>query len=160
MPATSVRDLIVKDDDLAVATHGRGFWILDNITPLRQLKPTNNETLLFKPQTALRVRWNFNTDTPLPPDEPVGENPPEGAMIDYSLGEEFAGPVTLEIKARRGGRASLREHRSGSAGGPEAENSALLGATAAACLSDEPGMHRFFWDLHGEPLPEIEPNTQ
>ncbi len=90
MPATSVRDLIVKDDDLAVATHGRGFWILDNITPLRQLAPNETssfQTRLFRPQTGLRVRWNFNTDTPLPPDEPVGENPPEGAMIDYSLGE-------------------------------------------------------------------------
>ena len=102
MPATSVRDLIVKDDDLAVATHGRGFWILDNITPLRQLQPNNNGTLLFKPQTALRVRWSFNTDTPLPPDEPVGENPPEGAMIDYSLGKEIAGPVTLEIRDDKG----------------------------------------------------------
>ena len=102
LPATSVRDLIVKDDDLAIATHGRGFWILDNITPLRQLKPNENDTLLFKPQTALRVRWNSNTDTPLPPDEPAGENPPEGAMIDYSLGENNAGPVTLEIKDSKG----------------------------------------------------------
>jgi hypothetical protein len=63
MPATSVRDLIVKDDDIAVATHGRGFWILDNITPLRQFDATNQETLLFKPQTAMRVRWNLNTIT-------------------------------------------------------------------------------------------------
>ena len=98
MPATSVRDLILKDDDLAVATHGRGFWILDNITPLRQLQPNEQQTLLFKPQTALRVRWNVNTDTPLPPDEPLGENPPEGAAIDYSLGNGAAGAVTLEIK--------------------------------------------------------------
>src|SRR4029079_18754818 len=66
MPATSVHDLIVKDDDIAVGTHGRGFWILDNITPLRQLAQ-KAQTALFKPQTALRVRWNMNTDTPLPP---------------------------------------------------------------------------------------------
>ncbi len=90
LPATSVRDLIVKDDDLAIATHGRGFWILDNITPLRQLSPNESgpaeagssggtsfrsstlKTQLFKPQTAMRVRWNTNTDTPLPPDEPAG----------------------------------------------------------------------------------------
>jgi len=84
LPATSVRDLIVKNDDLVVATHGRGFWILDNITPLRQFSQTQNESLLFKTQTALRVRTNVNTDTPLPPDEPAGENPPDGAMIDYS----------------------------------------------------------------------------
>ena len=85
LPATSVRDLIIKNDDLVVATHGRGFWILDNITPLRQFSQTQNESLLFKPQTALRVRSNVNTDTPLPPDEPAGENPPDGAMIDYFL---------------------------------------------------------------------------
>src|SRR5947207_1483089 len=102
MPATSVRDLILKDDDLAVATHGRGFWILDNITALRQPEIGNDATTLFKPQTALRVRGNFNTDTPLPPDEPAGENPPEGAMIDYRFGASTGGPVTLEIKDARG----------------------------------------------------------
>ena len=74
MPATSVRDLIIKDDDLAVATHGRGFWILDDITPLRQWNSNLRETVLFKPQTALRIRWSLNTDTPLPPDEPAGEH--------------------------------------------------------------------------------------
>ncbi len=87
LPASSVRDLIIKNDDLIVATHGRGFWILDNITPLRQFNSNQHEDLLFKPQTALRVRANLNPDTPLPPDEPAGENPPDGAMIDYFLSE-------------------------------------------------------------------------
>src|SRR5881394_3188241 len=97
LPATSIRDLIVKNDDLVVATHGRGFWILDNITPLRQCSrrpagdvvashseaaTTDSDTRLFKPQTALRVRANLNTDTPLPPDEPAGDNPPDGAIFD------------------------------------------------------------------------------
>src|SRR5207249_7453549 len=100
LPATSVRDLIIKNDNLIVATHGRGFWILDNITPLRQFNQNEHETLLFKPQTALRVRWSLNTDTPLPPDEPAGENPPDGAMIDYSLAEDS--PVTVEIKDNNG----------------------------------------------------------
>ncbi|HEX8679251.1 MAG TPA: hypothetical protein VF683_04800, partial [Chthoniobacterales bacterium] len=102
MPATSVRDLIIKDDDVCVGTHGRGFWILDNITPLRQLAADTRETALLKPQTAIRVRWNMNTDTPLPPDEPVGENPPEGAMIDYRLADGTTGEVTLEIKDGKG----------------------------------------------------------
>ncbi len=99
MPATSIRDLIVKDDDLAVATHGRGFWILDDITPLRQLsdRVTAANAFLFKPQTAMRVRWNMNTDTPLPPDEPAGANPPDGAVIDYYIGAAASGPVKLEI---------------------------------------------------------------
>src|SRR5207237_10190334 len=97
LPATSVRDLIIKNDDLVVATHGRGFWILDNITPLRQFSQNQHDNLLFKPQTALRVRSNVNTDTPLPPDEPAGENPPDGAMIDYFLAKDATGPVDIEI---------------------------------------------------------------
>ena len=104
MAPSSVRDLIIKGDDLCAATHGRGFWILDNITPLRQLE-TNAaaaNTTLFRPQTALRVRWNMNTDTPLPPDEPAGENPPDGAVIDYYLGSATSGPVTLEIRDAAG----------------------------------------------------------
>src|SRR5438105_6259296 len=100
MPATSIRDLIIKGDDLCVGTHGRGFWILDNITPLRQLQTSivKSPAFLFKPQTAVRVRWNTNSDTPLPPDVPAGENPPDGAMIDYYIGRASGGLLTLEIK--------------------------------------------------------------
>ncbi len=99
MAASSVRDLVIKDDDLVVGTHGRGIWILDDITPLRQIDATTaqQEVVLFKPQTAWRVRWNMNTDTPLPPDEPTAPNPPEGAIIDYYLKSAASGPVTLEI---------------------------------------------------------------
>ena len=157
MPATSVRDLIVKDDDLAVATHGRGFWILDNITPLRQLQPDNEGTLLFKPQTALRVRWNFNTDTPLPPDEPLGENPPEGAMIDYSLGQDVSGPVTLEIKDAKGN--VVRRYASTDPVPPPDPKLKIprYWVRPPQALSSTPGRHRFSWDLHGEPLPDAVP---
>src|SRR5207248_8684511 len=104
MPATSIRDLIIKGDDLCVGTHGRGFWILDNITPLRQLQTSiaKSPANVFRPQTALRVRWNTNSDTPLPPDVAAGENPPDGAMIDYYLGSATTGPVTLEINDEAG----------------------------------------------------------
>lgn len=158
LPATSVRDLIVKDDDLAIATHGRGFWILDNITPLRQLRPNEDqEAVLFKPQTALRVRWNSNTDTPLPPDEPAGENPPEGAMIDYSLGKKAAAPVTLEIKDGKGNMV-----RRFSSDEPVPREDAKLKiprywVRPPRVLPAEPGLHRFFWDMHGTPLPDAEP---
>src|SRR5262249_31555722 len=103
MGATSIRDLIIKGDDLAVGTHGRGFWILDNITPLRQLQDSilKQPAFLFKPQPTYRVRWNTNSDTPLPPDVAAGENPPDGAMIDYYLASA-AGAVTLEIKDATG----------------------------------------------------------
>src|SRR5271169_1645867 len=84
LPATSVRDLTIKNDDLAIGTHGRGFWILDDITPLRQLddKVIAGNAYLFEPELTYRVRWNMNTDTPLPPDVPAGQNPPDGAVLD------------------------------------------------------------------------------
>ena len=110
MAVSSVRDLIVKDDDLVAATHGRGFWILDDITPLRQIDATTRATqdvILFKPTTAWRVRWNTSTDMPWPKDEPTAPNPPEGAIINYYLKSAAAGPVTLEI-LRQDGRLVRR----------------------------------------------------
>jgi photosystem II stability/assembly factor-like uncharacterized protein len=85
MPATSIRDLVIKDDDLVVGTHGRSFWILDDITPLRQLTPAlvQETAVLLRPEEAWRFRWSKYTDTPLPPEEPAGRNPPDGAVIDY-----------------------------------------------------------------------------
>jgi len=99
MPATSVRDLIVKDDDLVAATHGRGFWILDDVTPLRQLtaETAAADAVLFGPAVAFRVRWNTNADTPIPPDEATGSNPPDGGIIDYMLKSNASGEVTLQI---------------------------------------------------------------
>ncbi len=87
MPVTSVRDLVVHGDDLVAATYGRAFWILDDVTPLRQidarLRPL--QALLFRPEKALRVRLDQNQDTPIPPEMPAGQNPPNGAIIDYYL---------------------------------------------------------------------------
>jgi photosystem II stability/assembly factor-like uncharacterized protein len=174
LPATSVRDLIVKDDDLCIATHGRGFWILDNITPLRQLhaavfgpaeagpsggtsfRSSKLEIQLFKPQVALRVRWNTNSDTPLPPDEPAGENPPPGAMIDYSLGNEVSGPVILEIKDAKG-RLVRRYASSDPAPTPDPKlKIPRYWVRPPQVLAAKPGLQRFLWDLHQEPLPGIE----
>ena len=85
LPATSVRDIIVKDDDLAVGTHGRGFWVLDDITSLRQLTTSvsSQPVILYQPQRATRVRFGTYPDSPVPPDEPGGQNPPDGAIINY-----------------------------------------------------------------------------
>jgi hypothetical protein len=157
MPATSVRDLILKDDDIAVATHGRGFWILDNITALRQAEIGADTTTLFKPQMAWRVRWNLNTDTPLPPDEPQGENPPAGAMIDYRVAAGSAGPVTLEIKDSKG--AVLRRYAS-SDPVPTPDPKLKIPrywVKQPQALSAEAGLHRFYWDMHVEPLKDVEP---
>ncbi len=98
LPVTSVRDLVIHQNDLVAGTHGRSFWILDDITPLRQASTTDAPPgdRLFAPEEAIRWRWNRNTDTPLPPEVPAGKNPPDGAIIDYSTGAS-SGPVTLEI---------------------------------------------------------------
>jgi photosystem II stability/assembly factor-like uncharacterized protein len=156
MPASSMRDLIVKDDDLVVATHGRGFWILDNITPLRQLDQSVVEAaaFLFRPQTAYRVRWNMNTDTPWPPDEPRGPNPPDGAVIDYTLKTAANGPVAIEI-LDPAGKPVRRYASTDPAEAPDPGTAAvpLYWYRPAQRLATSPGMHRFTWDLHYQPLP-------
>src|SRR4029453_3385109 len=158
LPASSVRDLIIKNDDLIVATHGRGFWVLDNITPLRELNRNQRENLLFKPQPALRVRANLNTDTPLPPDEPAGENPPDGAMIDYLLSKDESGPITIEITDGKG--QLVRKHSS--ADKPVDANPTRLRIRSywvrpPQLVSTKAGMHRFLWDMHYTPIAGVEP---
>ncbi|HWY40689.1 MAG TPA: hypothetical protein VNX27_07820 [Chthoniobacterales bacterium] len=158
MPASSVRDVITKNDDLVAATHGRGFWILDNITPLRQLDRNKVDNFLFKPQTALRVRFSLNPDTPLPPDEPAGENPPDCAMIDYFLAQDATGPVTIEIKDSKG--QSVRKYSSGDT--PQKYDPKKLRIPEywirpLQSVSTKAGAHRFLWDMHYDPVPNVEP---
>jgi photosystem II stability/assembly factor-like uncharacterized protein len=154
MPATSIRDLVVHGDDVVVGTHGRSFWILDDITPLRQLdaKVADAEAHLFRPQVAHRVRWNLNTDTPLPPEEPAGQNPPDGAVINYHLKAAAPGPVTLEILGDKGKLV----RRYSSADKPEAVDEKNLNIPTywvrpPQILSAAAGSHRFVWDLHYAP---------
>ncbi len=153
MPATSIRDLVIKDDDLVVGTHGRSFWILDDITPLRQLTPplANAETVLYKPQRTYRVRWNMNPDTPLPPEEPARQNPPDGAVINYYLQGKASQPITLDITDAAGKRV----RRYSSDDKPYAVPDVNLPAywiRPQQILSGEAGAHRFIWDLHYTPL--------
>jgi photosystem II stability/assembly factor-like uncharacterized protein len=160
MPATSVRDLIIKDDDIVVATHGRGFWILDNISLLRQINPklANAQAFLFRPQTALRVRWNTNSDTPLPPDVPMGENPPDGAVIDYYLGRAASGPVTLEIRDSSG---QMVHRYSSNDPVPPVDptlNIPTYWVRPTPSLSATPGVHRFLWAMHYAPVPGVKPS--
>jgi photosystem II stability/assembly factor-like uncharacterized protein len=157
MAPSSVRDLQVKDDDLISATHGRGIWILDDITPLRQIDANAGTTdLLFKPQPSLRVRWNTNTDTPMPPDEPRMPNPPEGGIINYYLKADASGPLVLEI-LDAGGKV-VRHYSSADpiAPLPDPKTDAplpLYWYRAPQGLSAKAGMHRFTWDVHYQPLP-------
>jgi hypothetical protein len=150
-----MRDLWIHNDDLLLGTHGRSFWVLDDITPLRQLAAANAAVYLFKPASAYRVRRDTNSDTPLPPDEPAGQNPPDGAIIDYALGTTATGPVTLEIM-----NATGKPVRRYSSDDNPPFTFATLGKTLnvptywvrpPATLSTTPGMHRFVWDLHDTP---------
>ena len=152
MPATSIRDLVIKNDDIVLGTHGRSFWILDDITPLRQLHvgTTDQSTMLFAPQLATRFRWNKNTDTPIPPDEPAGENPPDGAILDYIVGPGVTGPATLEILDAAG--KVVRRYASTDTAMPPADigNIPAYWIRPTRVLSAGSGMHRFVWDLHYE----------
>ncbi len=178
MPAVSVRDIRVKDDDtclcsdLVAGTHGRGFWILDNLTPLRQVAEAQaaGDAYLFEPATAVRVRFGTNDPTEWTPELPAGENPPPGGIIDYYLAADASGPVALDILDADG-----KVVRSLSSDDPVLEPDPALdpegydkicreNPTAPNCrvplywpapqmvLSTRKGMHRFSWDLHFDPI--------
>ncbi|MFN8669475.1 MAG: hypothetical protein U0164_19970 [Gemmatimonadaceae bacterium] len=181
MPAISVRDLQVKDDstchcaDLIAGTHGRGFWILDNVTPLRQAAAarqalSSGNAYLFKPGTAVRVRFATNEPTPWPPELPAGENPPPGGLIDYYLPRDASGEVKLEILDTKG--KVVRSYSSTEPvfdPDPGKDMAAYdkvcqKNPTAAYCglplywpapqyiISTKAGMHRFSWDLRFDPV--------
>jgi photosystem II stability/assembly factor-like uncharacterized protein len=155
MPASSVRDLQVKDDDLIAGTHGRGFLILDNVTPLRQVaaKLAAEPVHLYTPQTALRIRGNMNPPTPWPPDMATGENPPNGAMFDYVIGPKFTGVLTLEIVDSKGEVVSrVRSDDPIPPLDPRYPDPTLW-ARAPRVLSVAEGHHRFLWDLRYPAVP-------
>jgi photosystem II stability/assembly factor-like uncharacterized protein len=158
MPATSIRDLIFKDDDIAVGTHGRGFWILDDITALRQWsdKAANDAVTLFRPALATRVRYGMYPDTPVPPDEPMAENPPDGAIVDYYLKAPVSGPVTLDILGDKG--RVIRTYSSTDPVRPiqDEGNWPAYWFRPSQILSTDAGLHRYVWDLHFAPPPHAE----
>ncbi|MBK8248417.1 MAG: glycoside hydrolase [Gemmatimonadetes bacterium] len=149
MPATSIRDLVIKDDDLVVGTHGRGFWILDDITPLREMasNPTGKPAHLFAPQLATRVRYSMYTDTPLPPDEPRALNPPDGAVLHYHLASP-ASSLALEILDATG--KVVRSYSKGVNPDPDPRAEGHWPdwwVRPSPVLNPEAGLHRFVWDL-------------
>jgi photosystem II stability/assembly factor-like uncharacterized protein len=161
LPHTSMRDLTIHGDDLVVGTHGRSFWILDDITPLRQLSDevARSPVYLFAPQEAIRWRWNRNPDTPLPPEVPAGKNPPDGAIIDYFLGNTAKNLVTLEI-VDDGGNLVRRYSSSDQPDSIEklaAEHPIpMYWVRPTQILSGAVGMHRFVWNLHRTPPKALE----
>jgi len=152
LPPTSMRDLWIHDDDLIVATHGRSFWILDDIASLRQMSPDipREGAHLFTPASAYRVRRDTNTDTPLPADEPAGQNPPGGAPIDYLLSQPSSGTVTLEILDLQGKLVRRYSSDDKPEQTPEDIKKQLIPPywlRPQHILSAGAGMHRWVWDL-------------
>jgi len=155
LPVTSVRDFQVYGNDLIVATHGRGFWVIDDISVLRQVDDSvlKAEAFLFQPADAIEVAQGDDNGTPLQKDEPQAENPPNGAYVDYYLKAQATGPVTIEILDATG--ASLETFTSAPepAGGngqpgaaPGIPNTTALWRVPAAPLPGAAGMHRVAWD--------------
>src|SRR5262249_34245469 len=147
LPTTGINDLVVKNDDLVVATQGRGLWALDAITPLRLLDVKAQGPVMTPPAVAYRVAYNQNRDTPLPPDEPRAPSFPAGAVVDYCLPAAPPGPAVLEIAAAEG--RVVRTFRSGAppAKPPAKPYFAELWRPDPPGLTAREGHNRFFWDL-------------
>ena len=150
MPTTSVRDLVFHGSDLVAATYGRSFWILDDITPLRQIEraTANQQTVLFKPEKALRVRLDLNQDTPLPPEMPAGENPPAGALIDFYLRSAPSSDITLGIYDSAGNLVRQFTTKPEAASTEPPPNVPAYWVGHPQPLTRHAGMNRFLWDLH------------
>ncbi len=152
LPHTSMRDLIVHNQDLILATHGRSLWVLDDIGPLRAAVDAKTPATLLKPSPAIRARRSTGTDTPIPPDEPSGRNPPNGAVIDYYLPQPAKGAVSIEILDANGApvrRVSSTDAIGFSATEREKELIPQYWIRQPKALETTAGMHRFVWDLHG-----------
>ena len=156
MPVVPIHDLTIKDNDLVAATHGRSFWILDDISPLRQLTPsaTSAEAFLFQPAKAVRVRASTNQDTPLTPEVPAGENPPPGAILYYYLKSPVQGEVRIEILDVHS--QVIRAYSSN--GKPWTPPTPpppfpMYWFRPAETVATTAGVHRFVWDLRYAPAP-------
>jgi photosystem II stability/assembly factor-like uncharacterized protein len=148
LPVTSVRDLAVHGDDLVAATHGRSFWVLDDLSPLRQISPavTTSTAFLFQPSATLRTRYNNNRDTPLPVETPVGQNPPDGAVIYYWLQSDVS-DVSIDILDSAG---QVVRHYTSREEPREADPELAIPnywLHPPGPLAKTKGMHRLIWDL-------------
>ena len=148
LPTSSLRDLIVKDDDLAIATYGRSLWVLDDVTPLRQAteQVESADAYFYRPETSVRTIWDDDQDTPLPPEVPAGQNPPDGAFLDYYLKSVPQGDITMAIYDSQG--HLIRQYTS-AAPKTDHEPDAVpeYWFAAPSALPKHAGMNRFVWNL-------------
>ena len=160
LPTVSVNDIVVHGNDLVIATWGRALWILDDMTPLRQIdeaRASRSSAFLWTPASAVRVRWDNNQDTPLPPEVPVGQNPPDGAILDYYLRASISNaPLTLTITDAQG--RIVREYTNA----PVAPDTTMPNVPLywfrpgdSERLPSSGGMHRVVWDLRYPTPPSL-----
>jgi len=167
---TSVRDFEVYQNDLIVATHGRGFWVIDDISPLRQASDeiASRDAYLFKPADAVVFSQASDNGTPTQKDEPQAQNAPNGATIDYYLKSAVTGPASIEIldaggaclaiftnapqpesTCAAGGAGRGARGAGARGGGGGIPNTSILWRPAPAPFSTAAGMHRVVWSPGG-----------
>jgi hypothetical protein len=154
LPTTMVNDIAIHDNDLIVGTYGRGIWVLDDYAVLRQLGAAPAGTHLFKPSDAVRVRRNVNYNTPFPKEEPQAPNPPQGAIIYYSLGAKPSADIAIDVLDARG---NVVRHLTSAAAAPvrEAARATMeqFWLAQPSALPANIGLNRAAWDLRYDPPP-------
>ena len=157
LPTSDMRDLVVHDNDLVVATYGRALWVLDDISPLRQAAAsiTVSDAYLLRPATAVRTRWDNDQETPLSPEIPAASNPPDGAMFYYYLKSAPSRPVALEIRDSHG---NLVKRFSSQPPPPDTviKNVPDYWFGPLPQLTASAGLNRFVWDLHYDSPPALQ----
>ena len=157
LPTSAIRDLAVHDIDLVVATFGRALWVLDDLSPLRQASTqiASSNAYLLRPAKAVRVRWDNDQETPLPPEVPAGQNPPDGAVIYYYLKSPSPSAISLEIHHAAG---KLVRRFSSEPPPPDKtiKNVPDYWFAPLAGIPKNAGLNRFVWDLHYDPPPTLQ----
>jgi len=157
LPTSAVRDLAVHDIDLVVATFGRALWVLDDLSPLRQASTqiASSNAYLLRPAMAVRVRWDNDQETPLPPEVPTGQNPPDGAMIYYYLKSPSPSAISLQIRDAAG---KLVRRFSSEPPPPDKtiKNVPDYWFAPLVGIPKNAGLNRFVWDLHYDPPPTLQ----
>ena len=157
LPTSAVRDLAVHDIDLVVATFGRALWVLDDLSPLRQATTqiASSNAYLLRPAMAVRVRWDNDQETPLPPEVPTGQNPPDGAIIYYYLKSPSPSAISLEIRDAAG-RLVRRFSSEPPPPDKTIKNVPDYWLAPLVGIPKNAGLNRFVWDLHYDPPPTLQ----
>lgn len=148
LPSTIVSDIAIHKNDVAISTYGRGFWIMDDVTPLRYAHAAvaaGPAAHLYTPEQTYRVRWDNDQDTPRPPEVPAGDNAPEGAIIYYHLASSTTGPITLSIRDSNGNL--VREYTNVAPPPALMPNVPMYWFAPPEGLPTTAGLHRVLWDL-------------